>query len=242
MFGLSDVGRIRERNEDAVSWDVSTGLAIVADGIGGRRCGEVASGLAVETVRATLRESALARGNAPPREPKALLRSAVERCNETIFRNATETPEYRGMASTVAVALFERGVVTVSHVGDSRLYRLRDQALELLTTDHTLVTEMIANGYITAQEAVAHQHRNIVTRALGVSPKTEADVGQHTSQSGDVYLLCTDGLSNLVAESEIAATIGECGLDLAAASRRLVESANAHGGTDNISVLLVHIN
>lgn len=242
MFGLSDVGRIRERNEDAVSWDVSMGLAIVADGIGGRRCGEVASRLAVESVKAILRESALARGAASALEPTLLLQTSVERCNETIFRNATETTEHRGMASTVVVALFDRGGVTISHVGDSRLYRLRDQALNPLTTDHTLVTEMVANGYLTAQEALTHRHRNVVTRALGVSPKVEVDSCHHPSQSGDVYLLCTDGLTNLVTDSEIATTIGETGPDLPAAARRLVESANARGGTDNVSVVLVRIN
>jgi len=242
MCGLSDVGRMRELNEDAVSWDVSMGLAIVADGIGGRRCGEVASRLAVETVKATLRESALARGSASALEPTTLLQTSVERSNETVYRNATETTERLGMASTIVVALFERGGVTISNVGDSRLYRLRDDALELLTTDHTLVTEMVANGYITAQEARAHRHRNVVTRALGVSRKVDVDVFQHPSQSGDVYLLCTDGLTNLVAEIEIAATIVESGSDLSGAARRLVERANAQGGTDNVSVVLVRIN
>lgn len=241
MCGLSDVGRTRERNEDAVGWDLSMGLAIVADGIGGRRCGEMASRLAVETVRETLRKTVLAGGRGPDPGAPALLQSSVERSNEIIARNAAETPEYRGMASTVVVALFERGDVTVAHVGDSRLYRLRGQAFDLLTADHSLVSEMVANGYLTAQEALAHRQRNVVTRALGVSPKVEVDVSQHTCQCGDFYLLCTDGLTNLVADAEINEIMREAGPDLSATSRRLVESANAQGGTDNVSVVLVRI-
>ena len=241
MCGLSDVGRTRERNEDAVGWDLSMGLAIVADGIGGRRGGEMASRLAVETVRETLRKTVLAGGSGLAQGAPAQLRNSVERSNETISRTATETATYRGMASTVVVALFERGGVTVAHVGDSRLYRLRGQAFDLLTIDHSLVSEMVANGYLTAQEALAHRHRNVVTRALGVSPKVEVDVTQHACRSGDVYLLCTDGLNNLMAETEIKEIMAEAGPDLPVVARRLVESANALGGTDNVSVVLVRI-
>jgi len=241
MWGLSDVGRTRERNEDAVGWDLSMGLAIVADGIGGRRCGDIASRLAVETIKETLRDKVLSGGGGLALGAAALLQGSVEQSNETIFRNATASTDYRGMASTVVAALFERGGFTVSHVGDSRLYRLRGQALDLLTTDHSLVSEMVANGYITAQEALAHRQRNVVTRALGVSPKVEVAISQHAYQSGDIYLLCTDGLTNLVMDSEIAETLMEAELDLAGRCRRLVESANAQGGTDNVTVALVRI-
>ncbi len=242
MCGLSDVGRTRERNEDAVGWDLSMGLAIVSDGIGGRRCGEMASRLAVETIRETLRKTVLAGGRGLDSGAPALLQRSVEHANEIIFHNAAEAAEHRGMASTVVAALFERGGVAVAHVGDSRVYRLRGEALDLLTTDHSLVSEMVANGYLTAQEALAHRHRNVVTRALGVSAKIEVDVSQHTCRPGDIYLLCTDGLSNLVTDAEIQETMMEAGANLTATSRCLVESANAKGGTDNVSVLLVRIN
>ena len=241
MFGLTDVGRTRERNEDAVSWDSSMGLALVADGVGGRRRGEVASRLAVETIRQTLRDAALGRGDRAKWEPAQLLLASVRQCNTRIHREAAETPEHRGMASTVVAALFERGSVTISHVGDSRLYRLREGIFSLLTGDHTLVTEMVANGYLTAQEAVTHRHRNVVTRALGVTPEIKVDTSEHTTRPGDLYLLCTDGLTNLVDDAEITSMISAPDLDLRAAARHLVEAANDRGGNDNISVVLVRI-
>ncbi len=246
IVGLTHVGRVREQNEDAVGWDESIGLAVLADGVGGRNSGAVASRLAVDQIKSNLQAALASRDNA--REPhdsrtaaKMLVDAAVHEVNSTIYRGSLVQPGCHGMATTVVVALFQFGCVTISHVGDSRLYRLRDRSLEQLTEDHSLVQELIQNGYLTASEAGHTTHRHVITRALGASREVEPEVQQHETKPGDVYLLCSDGLTNLVADHEIDATIRKHGDDLGVCAQQLVQQSNDRGGYDNVSVVLVAV-
>ena len=246
IAGLTDVGRVRQQNEDAIGWEQAIGLVLLADGVGGRAAGEVASRMAIDTITTSLRA-----GLVPEQTPgaetghdpgvPALVQAAVRHANAAIYDSKRQVPEYQGMATTVVVALFEPNRVTVSHAGDSRLYRMRGDAFVQLTEDHTLVRELVLSGYMTEQEAAVSGHRHIITRALGVGAEIPVEVQQHQSCPGDLYLLCSDGLTSMLSDQDIATNIGRTGQGLPALARQLVDLANAQGGYDNVSVVLVRV-
>ncbi|HCA27240.1 MAG TPA: Stp1/IreP family PP2C-type Ser/Thr phosphatase, partial [Betaproteobacteria bacterium] len=237
MTHLSDSGKVRPHNEDAVASDPACGVAVLADGMGGYNAGEVASGIAVTMIAGGLR-TALQNGG-PRQALDALLRAEVEKANHAIYQAAQSQPQYGGMGTTAVAAVFFDNRVTVAHVGDSRLYRVRDGALVCLTRDHSLLQEQIDSGVISVEAARHSRNKNLVTRALGVDPTVLVEVGVFEVLPGDLYLLCSDGLNDMVADEEIGMALNVLGVNLPLAAQHLVALANDHGGRDNISVILV---
>lgn len=223
----TDTGRKRRRNEDALVCEPP--LFAIADGMGGAKAGEVASRLAAET----LREQVL--GDLPaPEQTVELIREA----NRRVFAYSSENASARGMGTTMTVALVEGNKVTIGHVGDSRAYLLRDELLTQLTQDHSLVAELVRSGRLSAEEAETHPRRSVITRALGTDSEVEVDVFSLQGQDRDIYLLCSDGLTSMVSDEEIAGLLGASRDDLDEASKKLVDAANQAGGEDNISIVL----
>ncbi len=229
-YALTDIGKVRESNED--SFVCRPPLFVVADGMGGHVAGEVASRMAVETVNACF---AAPHDDAAPQE---LLRQAISEANRLIFRMAQEDSERAGMGTTVTAAFVQDAKLFWGHVGDSRLYLLRAGTLSQVTEDHSLVSELVKKGNITPAEALLHPHRNILTRAVGTGEQVKVDTGSIKLQAGDSVLLCTDGLTNMVADDDIAATLRQGG-DGAALLAGLVAKANEAGGLDNITAILI---
>jgi len=247
MAGVSDVGRKRDHNEDTIAADPALGLAVLADGMGGYKAGEVASALAVnvfvDQVRRGLRERAASSVDEVTGYTQAslIVRDAITQANDSIYPAAQQQTHCQGMGTTLVSLLFHDNQVSVAHVGDSRLYRLRHEELEQLTVDHSLMQELVDRGFYTPEEARRNVQKNLVTRAVGVDPTVTADLQEEVVLPGDLYLLCSDGLTDLVDDANIHLTLTEHGANLPAAARQLVQQANANGGTDNISVILVRI-
>lgn len=243
ITGLTDPGRIREQNEDCIVMTPEAGLVVVADGMGGHRAGEVASRLAVEAIQRhvvnTLADSGAASGGSIE---VALVRDAIQQANQAIYAHASVNPENAGMGSTVVVALFYGDKLCVGHVGDSRLYRFRDTILEQVTEDHSVVQELVSRGLVTAEEARQTVGKNLVTRALGIDPDVEADISEHDVYNDDVYLLCSDGVNDVLADGDIEMMLTEHGRNLETTAQHMVDTANERGGPDNISVILVRAN
>ncbi|MBI3570035.1 MAG: Stp1/IreP family PP2C-type Ser/Thr phosphatase [Gammaproteobacteria bacterium] len=240
ITGLTDPGRMREQNEDNIAMAPEAGLVVVADGMGGHRAGEVASRLAVEAIqRHVINTLAEAGANSNGRIEVALVRDAIQQANQAIYGHAHKNPEYAGMGSTVVVALFYGDKLCVGHVGDSRLYRFRDTILEQVTEDHSVVQELISRGLVTAEEARQSVGKNLVTRALGIDPDVEADISEHDVYDDDIYLLCSDGVNDVLADGDIEMMLTEHGRNLEITARHMVDTANERGGPDNISVILV---
>jgi serine/threonine protein phosphatase PrpC len=228
--GSTDVGRQRSSNEDSLV--CSPPLFAVADGMGGAKAGEVASGLAVQVL-----EEDDAEIGAPV---EAHLVELVREANRRIYELSTDDESRRGMGTTLTAARLHDGEVSLAHVGDSRAYRMRDGALEQLTNDHSLVAELERSGQITAEAAVHHPQRSIITRALGPEPDVEVDTYTLTGREGDVFLLCSDGLTGMISDEEVESILrGAGGLDEAA--RALIRAANQSGGRDNITVVLFRL-
>lgn len=240
VYGLSDVGLSREHNEDSISWDIDLGLIMLADGMGGHNAGEVASELAVTAIRDALLD-VLTPDMLDTKLIKCdeALREAVIYANEEIHEQANRRTECAGMGTTVVITLFHEDKVTYAHVGDSRIYRVRHGEIKQLTQDHSLVQEMIDNGYLSQEEAMLSSSRNLITRALGIAPDVEVDVRTETIDNDDVYLLCSDGLSDLINGNDMVRIINTQRDSLGTAAQQLVDLANERGGTDNISVILV---
>lgn len=242
----SDTGRKRPHNEDRVAADPPHGVAVLADGMGGHKGGEIASALAVETVTrelanrlpGTATESADDEAYAPE---SLLARDVVNEANTIVYETARTQPQYEGMGTTLVVALFYDDRLTLAHVGDSRAYRFRGGKLEQLTRDHTLMQELIDRGFYTPEEARASLNRNIVTRALGIEESVNADLQEEIALPGDLYLLCSDGLNDMVDDEAIRLTLDEFGDNLENAADRLIEEANRNGGQDNVSVVLARV-
>lgn len=242
----TDTGRKRDHNEDCVGSDAVHGIAALADGMGGHNAGEVASGLAIEGVLRDLPERLevlVETGDADQAySPESLVAGTVlEDSNRAIHDAASNQPQYQGMGTTVIVVVFYDDRLTIAHVGDSRVYRLRNGGLEQLTRDHTLLQELVDRGFYTYEEARQSLNRNIVTRALGVEPEVKVDLQEDVALPGDIYLLCSDGLNDMLDDETIRLTLAEFGANLDAAADRLVEQANEEGGADNISVVLVRV-
>lgn len=244
---LSDTGRVREHNEDAVGGNADAGLVVLADGMGGYNAGEVASGIAVRTVlelvpQACEREI---RGATDPEtslmRQTIILRDAIARANRVIHQTAQTQPQCEGMGTTIVACLFHDNRVSIAHVGDSRLYRFRRNRFEQLTMDHSLLQELVDRGFYSQEEAARSTNRNYVTRALGVEPTVQVEVQELEVLPGDVYLLCSDGLSDMVEDEDIHLTISTFGANLEMAGQQLIQLSNDHGGKDNVSVILSQV-
>jgi protein phosphatase len=245
--GLTDTGLVREHNEDTISWDAELGLLVLTDGMGGYNAGEVASGIAAKTIVNLVREYSeredLRANDTDAGQSRAtiILRDAITRANKIIYQTARTQPQCEGMGTTVVAALFFDNRVTVAHVGDSRLYRLRGENFEQLTLDHSLLQELVDRGFYTPEEAQRAANKNYVTRALGVEAGIDVEIREHPAQRGDVYVLCSDGLSDMVEDDDIHLTISTFGASLDTVASQLVQLGNANGGKDNISVLLAQV-
>ncbi len=242
IIGISDPGVARDRNEDAYMLLPDKGIAILADGMGGHLAGEVASAMAVDIIARHLhttlcQASATSIDDATPPEVNAL-HTAVQLANLAIFEAAQSKPEYSGMGTTVVVAVFQSNMLYVAHVGDSRLYRFRSGVLQQLTEDHSMVQELLKRGLITPEEARTSANKNLVTRALGVDPSVTADISVQTFLKDDLYLLCSDGLSDVLADTDIERVMQQYGKNPQETSQLMVKEANARGGPDNITVVL----
>lgn len=246
-FTDTDTGRVREHNEDAIGADCEIGLYVLADGMGGYNAGEVASGIAVRTIVNMVREAYLAYPlEGIDREtglmrPSIMLRDAVQRANKIIHQTAKTQAHCEGMGTTVVAALFYNDRIITAHVGDSRLYRLRNGQIQQLTADHSLLQELVDRGIYSRAEAERATSKNFVTRALGVEMMVSVDVREHLAHPGDRYLMCSDGLSDMVPDEEMLLLATHFGADLQAIGQTLVTRANDHGGRDNISVALTQV-
>ena len=245
MAGLSDPGRIRSENEDRITTQPNLGIAVLADGMGGHQAGEVASGMAVDVINRHFTEvlgkvRKTRRPSSTSQSPEArLVNEAIQLANSAIYEVAHMRKDYAGMGSTIVVTMFYGDTVCVGHVGDSRLYRYRDATLEQLTEDHSVVQELVNRGLATPEEAATVIGKNLVTRALGVDPIVVPDICEQKFINSDLYLLCSDGLNDVIADDEIASILADRSDTLDQTARRMVEIANERGGPDNISVILV---
>lgn len=231
--GRSDVGLRRRTNEDRFGEDAGVGLYLVADGMGGHTAGQVASALAIDTTLDAVRAGTVGEGSLSER-----LRRAVAVANSRIFSAAQARPEYTGMGTTLVALLVEGARAAIAHVGDSRAYRVREGRIRQLTDDHSVVGELQRRGAISADAAREHPHRHVLTRAVGVRPEIEPDLSEVGLEPGDVFVLCSDGLTHHVRDEEIAREVAAPG-EPSEACRRLVELANVRGGEDNVTVLVV---
>jgi protein phosphatase len=244
---LSDTGRVREHNEDAIGSDPELGLMVLADGMGGYNAGEVASGIAVQIVSELATEGAK-RENRSDIDPHSglmrqsiVLRDAVYRANKIIFQTAQSQTHCEGMGTTIVAAMFYDNKISIAHVGDSRAYRLRGGVFEQVTLDHSLLQELVDRGFYSAEEAQRSTNRNYVTRALGVEATVEVEVHEHEVLPGDIYLLCSDGLPDMVEVEDIHLTISTFNASLDVVGKQLIELANDHGGRDNVSIMLAQV-
>lgn len=245
---LTDVGQRRDHNEDSIASDVEIGLLVLADGMGGYKAGEVASEIAVLTIVAEMKEAMV---TCEPGQIDAvsgmqaesqLILQAVEKANESIYTISQTQPQCAGMGTTLVVGLFTNNKILVGHIGDSRMYRLREGQLAQITEDHSLLQEQIKSGFITPEEAKLSHNKNLVTRALGIDPVVELELHEYDVEIGDVYILCSDGLSDLVSDQDMTDTLIAMSGNLEMAANQLVQMANDNGGKDNISVILAKVN
>jgi serine/threonine protein phosphatase PrpC len=237
VAAYTHAGRVRRFNEDAVAADQESGIAVVADGMGRNRAGEVASRMARDIVLAGLRAAA----NEAQSEPGQAIGQVLEKANRSIFEAARDNPSYRGMGSTLALLLFRGARVSLAHVGDSRVYRLREGQLSLLTRDDTLLSDQVELGLISPQEAGGSRNRHLVTQALGIKEELSPRLREEDLRPDDVFLVCSDGLNEMVEESDIELIVSSLHMNLRLAAKHLVQLANDNGGLDNVSVVLVKV-
>jgi serine/threonine protein phosphatase PrpC len=236
IVSLTHPGMVRSHNEDNHLVDPGAGFVILADGMGGYNAGEVASEMAVSQLAA-----GLSAGLAADPDPAQLIRREIERINAAIYATAEAQPQCAGMGTTLVASVFRDGHVTVAHVGDSRLYLCRGERFGAVTRDHSVLQEQIDGGIISAEEARLSQNKNLVTRALGVDPAVAVEVGVHETAAGDLYLLCSDGLNDMVADQDIERVLRANQANLQLAAEQLVQMANDNGGRDNVTVILVRV-
>jgi len=248
FVGQTDTGRVREHNEDTIATDADVGLLVLADGMGGYNAGEVASGIAVKTITNLVREGLLREDLASIdrstglTRPSIVLRDAITRANKIIYQTARSQAECEGMGTTVVAALFYDNRISIAHVGDSRLYRQRGSQISQVTMDHSLLQELVDRGFYSPEEAQRAANKNYVTRALGVEPQVEVEVQEHPVDKGDIFILCSDGLSDMVEDEDIRLTISTFGANLDTVAKQLIQLANENGGRDNVSVVLAQAN
>jgi protein phosphatase len=244
---LTDVGRVREHNEDTIGVDADIGLMVLADGMGGYNAGEVASGLAVKTIMSLVKEAVdkqnldgVDAGSGLSR-PSIVLRDAIVRANKIIYQTAKTQPQCEGMGTTIVACIFADNKVSVAHVGDSRAYRLRANHFEQLTMDHSLLQELVDRGFYSQAEAARATNKNYVTRALGVEPTVDVEIHEHQVSKGDFYILCSDGLSDMVEDEDIHLTISTFSANLETVAKQLIQLSNDNGGRDNVSLILAQV-
>lgn len=241
IASLSDAGLVRNFNEDSVAVDEELGLVIVADGMGGYKAGDVAAGMATMIVANELK-SQLGGSHLNGRPVSTeIIRAAVNRANQSIHHAAHNRAQFQGMGATLVMALFHDDMVSIAHAGDSRAYRLRHDKLEQLTVDHSLLQEQLEMGLISAEDARVSHNRNLVTRALGVNQNIVVDVRQERALPGDIYLLCTDGLNDMVDDADIELAMVSLQENIPLLVKQLVIMANDNGGHDNISVAAIRV-
>ena len=243
----TDPGRVRDHNEDCIESRPEIGLFVLADGMGGYNAGEVASGMATSLIADGLQEEwkpaevqRMSREEAKALSEK-LIREQIGRANNAIFTTSQNNPECAGMGTTLVVCLFYDNFLTVAHIGDSRLYRLRGETMEQVTRDHSLLQEQLDSGLITPEEAKLSQNKNLVTRALGIDPTVDAEIHVYETQPDDSYVLCSDGLSDMVEDEEIRLTLITLKQNPNLTVQQLIQAANDNGGRDNISAMLIRV-
>ena len=243
--GVTSVGRVRANNEDSFRIVEDLNLFVLSDGMGGEAHGEVASALAVETVVKHCQETEsdpamTVFGDMPAKwsEKTRRLSSAVHLANQSIFDSAQKNPEQHGMGATITAMWINNSAISIAHVGDSRAYLLRSGTLQQLTSDHSLVAEQVRRGILTPAEAERSEMQSVLLRALGAHPEIEVDAEEHPLFGRDILLMCSDGLTRMVTEPEIAGTL-QAEPDPTKAAQRLVDLANEQGGADNVTVIVV---
>lgn len=238
FFCATDTGRSRSNNEDSVAADPPKAMAVLADGMGGYNAGEVASQMATSHILAELGSwLGQAAANASDAEIRRAMTLCVDNANRAIFEAAKSNPHQSGMGTTLVVAVFRGDALWMGHVGDSRGYRLREGEIGQITRDHSLLQEQIDAGLISPEQAAFSANKNLVTRAVGVESVVQLEVHRHEVQAGDIYLLCSDGLSDMVDDASMAQLLRDCD-SLESGAAALVAAANEAGGRDNISVIL----
>ena len=248
IFSETHPGMVRSHNEDSVAAEPTCGLVVLADGMGGYNAGEVASGIAVSVVATEVSQRLQSASPADRDDENAedlavqLLRDNIRKANASIFNAAQSQPQYAGMGTTIVAGLFYDNRVAAGHVGDSRMYRLRGEVLESITRDHSLLQEQIDGGMISVEDARLSKNKNLVTRAVGIDEDVEPEIHVHDVIVGDVYLLCSDGLNDMVEDEDIKATLVAMQRNLPLAASQLIQMANDNGGRDNVSVILVKVN
>ena len=244
---LTDTGKVRDHNEDAIGTNPDIGLMVLADGMGGYNAGEVASGIAVQIVTDLASEAAAREelnnidSHSGLMRQSIILRDAVYRSNKIIYQTAQSQTHCEGMGTTIVACMFYDNKVSIAHVGDSRAYRLRGDQFEQMTLDHSLLQELVDRGFYSHEEAQRSTNRNYVTRALGVEPTVEVEVHEYDVLPDDVYLLCSDGLPDMVEDDDIHLTISTFNASLEVVGQQLIDLANDHGGRDNVSVMLAQV-
>ncbi len=248
VASLSHPGMVRPHNEDAVFVDGTAGIAVLADGMGGYNAGEVASGIAVNVVGGgMIRELQAGRAlgkvdiQSGLTHAALLLQQQIAAANKGIYEAAQARPECAGMGTTIVAAVFAGNRVSIGHIGDSRCYRLRGEKFEQLTRDHSLLQEQIDSGVLTAEQARFSLNKNLVTRALGIEAIVPTDIAEYRVEANDVYLLCSDGLTDAVEPEVIHTIVDEKRDALAVAAGDLIDLANRNGGRDNISLILIRV-
>jgi protein phosphatase len=247
IVSLTHPGMVRTHNEDSVGVEAACGLAVLADGMGGYNAGEVASGIAVSV---TATEIAHQLQSSPPTDIDAesheelgvvLLRDNIRKANTSIYHASQSQPQYAGMGTTIVTGLFYDNRVAVGHVGDSRMYLLRGEKLSTVTKDHSLLQEQIDSGIISREDARYSKNKNLVTRAVGIDENVLPEVHVYPVQVGDIYLLCSDGLNDMVEDIDIEAVLQAMQGNLPLAAQQLIQMANDNGGRDNVSVILIKV-
>jgi len=243
----TDPGIVRSHNEDSIASDADKGIVVLADGMGGYNAGEVASCMAT-TVICTELQQMLEEYSPFDIDPQSgqtvaqsMLREQIAKANTSIYQAAQSQAQYAGMGTTLVVAMFHDNKVAVAHIGDSRLYRLRGDEFSQVTKDHSLLQEQIDSGLITPEQAKTSHNKNLVTRALGIDPAVEPEINDYDAQVGDIYLLCSDGLCDMVSDEDIGMAVQTLGANIKLCCQQLVQMANDNGGRDNISVILVKV-
>jgi PPM family protein phosphatase len=247
ISSCTDPGMVRSHNEDSIAADAANGLVVLADGMGGYNAGEVASGMATTVIITEMQQ--ILTGVRPydldqrsnQEIATRLVREQVLKANTSIYQAAQSQPQYAGMGTTLVTCLFFDNRILVAHLGDSRLYLQRGGSFRQVTRDHSLLQEQIDSGLITAEQAKKAQHKNLVTKALGIDPTVEPEIHEYPTKPGDIYLLCSDGLCDMVEDEDIGMTLQALGANLKLAAQQLVQMANDNGGRDNVSVILVRV-
>lgn len=238
----TDTGLVRTNNEDALAFDELSQTAVLADGMGGYNAGEIASAMAVASITTALRQwRSSVPGAIDLMAAQAAMYASVDQANADIYHAANTNPHYAGMGTTLVVGVFTSLHLLLGHIGDSRCYRMRAGALSQITRDHSVLQDQIDAGYLSPEQAQYSDIKNLVTRAVGVEESVELEVNAFTLQGGDLYLMCSDGLSDMVEDARIARIIATAA-NLEDCAQSLLDAANAAGGKDNVSVLLIAVN